>query len=126
VNAAVDHYLNELSWAMGGRFEEQQAARDELRAHITDAVRDYELQGVPQAEAVARVLRETGDPTQVGRALRESRGRSALRRPLAQPEGAVLLYRRPERHLPAPRLAFAVAGLAVALAFVALVYAWPS
>ncbi len=56
VTRAIDRYLNEVCWAMGGRFAEQQCARDELRAHIADALRERELAGAAPHEAVRAVL----------------------------------------------------------------------
>jgi len=125
VARAIDRYLNEVCWAMGGRFAEQQCARDELRAHIADALRERELEGTAPEAGLRDVLAELGEPAALGVALRASRGAPSLRRPLAQPEGAVLLGRRVVRHLrsPWPALALATAGLTPPL--VALAYAWP-
>lgn len=121
----VDGYLNEVCWAMGGSFAEQQALRDELRAHLRDAARDLVIGGVAAPEAIARSLRELGDPDVLGRTMRSSRGTRPLRRPLTQPAGAVLLHIDRRRNLPQARLAVALAALAATPAAVALVYAWP-
>jgi uncharacterized membrane protein len=122
---AVDRYLNEVCWAMGGRFAEQQAARDELQAHIRDAVADLQRQGVAAGDAVARALRDLGDPQDVGRSLRESRGRAPLRRAVAQPAGAVLLGRRDELHLPNALVLLALAAMLAIFAALLLAWLWP-
>jgi hypothetical protein len=122
----VDGYLNEVCWAMGGSFTEQQAVRDELRAHLRDAARDLVVGGVTAADALTQALRDLGDAGDLGRTLRASRGRRPLRRPLRQPDGAVLLRIDHHRNLPHPRLALALAALAATPAVVALVYAWPA
>ena len=121
----LDRYLNEVCWAMGGSFSEQQAARDELRAHVDEDVHEREIAGTPREDAVAAALRDLGDATAVGRALQASRGSAALRRPLVQPEGALILERRSAHHLPsAPMLGALIVALVVAL-LVSLVFLWP-
>ena len=122
----IDGYLNKLCWAMGGSFFEQQAVRDELRAHLRDAARDLVTGGVGASDALAQALRDLGDPGDVGRALRRSRGTQPLRRPIAQPAGSVLLHVDRHRNLPQPRLVLALAALAAMPAVVALAYAWPA
>jgi hypothetical protein len=121
----IARYLNELCWAMGGAFAEQQAVRDELRAHIRDEVRELELGGVPSGVAVAQALRDLGDATELGRTMRRSRGTAAVRRPLTQPAGALLLERHRPRHLPPLGMALALAASGAASLAVALAYAWP-
>jgi len=121
----VDGYLNEVCWAMGGALSEQQAVRDELRAHIRDEARELELAGALPADAIARALRDLGDPAQLGRSLRSSRGTTPLRRPLVQPEGALILERRVIRHMPPPSILFALAALALAATLAAAVFVWP-
>ncbi len=121
----IDAYLNEMSWAMGGSLAEQQAARDELRAHIDDAARASELQGAGAEDALRTALVELGDPSALGRAMQSSCGAGALRRPLVQPLGALVLERHRERHLPSPRLAIALMLSVFAIMIVALAYAWP-
>ena len=125
MNDAVDRYLNEVCWAMGGSFAEQQAARDELRAHLRDAAREMELGGVERCDAERRALAELGDPEQVGRSMRASRGSVALRRPLAQPEGALVLERRTVRHLPPAPMSAALVLAPIAAASLALLFLWP-
>lgn len=121
----IDRYLNELCWAMGGSLAEQQTARDELRAHIVDAVREAELAGAASDDALRQALEGLGPAAAVGRAWRASRTTSALRRELVQPEGALILARRRERHLPAPILMLALAGSLAAAVAAVLAYAWP-
>lgn len=121
----VDGYLNEVCWAMGGSFAEQQTVRDELRAHLRDAARDLVIGGAAAPEAVARALRELGDPSVLGGTMRSSRGTQPLQRPLTQPAGAVLLHVDRHRNLPHASLVVALAALAATTAGVALVYAWP-
>lgn len=121
----LDRYLNELSWAMGGSFAEQQAARDELRAHIRDAAREHELAGLTPNEALRTALHDLGDPTDVGRRMRASRGSTPLARPLVQPEGALILQPRRMRHLPPLALLLALAALAASSVGLAVAYAWP-
>jgi hypothetical protein len=121
----VDAFLNEFSWAMGGSLAEQQAARDELRAHIREQVRELQLGGVDEDAAISEALRDLGDPARLGRSMRASVGRAPLRRPLVQPEGALILERRTERHLPSARLLFAGAALAVMALAASIVYVWP-
>jgi hypothetical protein len=122
----VDRYLNEVTFAMGGPFAEQQAVRDELRAHIDAEVQELTLRGVSGDAAVARALADMGEPASVGRALRASRHTRPLRRPLAQPEGAVLVgHRRPLR-LPRAPLLLALAAAGVAYGVLVIVYLWPS
>ena len=121
----IDAYLNEMSWAMGGSFAEQQAARDEVRGDILDRVRDLQLEGVDEEAAVAQALRELGPPSELGRELRRSRGTAALRRPLTQPQGALVLERRSAHSLPPVRLFLALAAVALMAAAMSLVYVWP-
>lgn len=123
--ARIDGYLNEVSWAMGGAFSEQQAARDELRAHIREHVRELQLEGVDRDAAIGQALRDLGDPSALGASLRASRGTHALRRPLAQPEGALILERRAEHHLPPPRVLLALAAFVLMSLAASLVYVWP-
>jgi hypothetical protein len=121
----IDRYLNEVSWAMGGTLAEQQAARDELRAHIEDGSRELQLQGVAAEEAVRRALRDLGDAETVGRSMRGARGGASLRRPLVQPAGALILQRRRDVRLPARALVLALGASAVTSAAVGLTYLWP-
>ena len=123
--ARIDGYLNEVSWAMGGSFTEQQAARDELRAHIHDHLRELQLEGIDREAAVEQALRDLGDPSALGASLRASRGTHALRRPIVQPEGALILERRAEHHLPSPRVLLALAALVLMSLAASLVYVWP-
>lgn len=121
----LDAYLNTLSWAMGGTLPEQQAVRDELRAHIESAARDLELQGMSADAAIRAALTDLGEPEALGRELRASRGTSALRRPLVQPAGAVLLDRPHTRALPDLRLSLALALWSITGAVAVVIYAWP-
>lgn len=121
----IDAYLNEFSWAMGGALAEQQAARDELRAHILEEVRELQLGGMDQRAAIGQALRNLGEPARLGRSMRTSVGRAPLRRPLLQPVGALILERRSDHHLPSARLLLAGAALAVMALAVSIVYVWP-
>jgi hypothetical protein len=125
MNDPVDRYLNELCWAMGGSFAEQQAVRDELRAHVRDAAREFELQGIAVDRAIELALADLGDPEQFGHSLRASRGTTPLRRPLLQPEGALVLERRRDRHIPAPGVFVAAAASALTGLAIIVVYLWP-
>lgn len=121
----TERYLNELCWAMGGSLGEQQAARDELRAHIQDETRELELQGASRNEATRRALADLGDPETVGRSMRASLGTAPLRRPLTQPAGALVLERRRDVHLPRRAVALALAASGLTTAAIALTYLWP-
>ena len=121
----VDAYLNQVCWVMGGSFAEQQAVRDELRAHLREAARDLVMGGMTAAAALARALDELGEAHDLGRAMRTSRGTRPLRRPLVQPAGAVLLHSEHARNLPGARLAVALAALVATPAAVALTFVWP-
>ena len=121
----IDRYLNEVSWAMGGTLAEQQAARDELRAHIEDGARELQLQGVAADGAVRQSLGDLGDAETVGRSMRGARGGASLRRPLVQPAGALILQRRRDVHLPARALVLALGASAITSAAVGLTYLWP-
>jgi hypothetical protein len=121
----VDRYLNELCWAMGGTFAEQQAVRDELFAHIAEAAREARLAGDSPIDAARSALLELGEPRSLGAGLRSARGVAVRSRPLMQPAGAILIEPHRERHLPNPALLLALtASVATALA-VALAFAWP-
>ena len=122
----VDGYLNQVCWAMGGAFSEQQAVREELRSHLRDAARDLVTGGVPAREALASALDDLGDPVEVGQAMKRSRGTRPLRRPVAQPAGALLLHMDRPRNLPGLRLTLALAALVATPPLVALAYAWPA
>lgn len=122
---ALARYLNEICWAMGGTFAEQQALRDELRGHITEAARERELDGLSPDEALTATLRDFGPPLDLGRSMRGSRGKRPLARPLNQPAGALLLERRSVRHLPPLSVMLALSGAAVASVVFAMVYVWP-
>jgi hypothetical protein len=111
---------------MGGSLAEQQALRDELRAHIRDAVREQEIGGVGHGEAVRVALRDLGEPERLGRSMRGVRGAAPLKRPLIQPEGALILERRGSVRLPSGALSLAVAALGVALVALGVTYLWPS
>ncbi len=121
----IDAYLNTLCWAMGGSLAQQQAVRDELRGHIEAAARDFELGGMATRAAIATALDDLGEPEALGRELRASRGTPALRRPLVQPAGAVLVGRAHAHALPDARLALALAASSITAALVVLIYAWP-
>ena len=121
----VDGYLNQVCWAMGGSFSEQQAVREELRSHLRDAARDLVTAGMPAREALTAALDGLGDPTEVGTAMRGSRGTKPLRRPILQPAGALLLHLDRGRNLPSRRVTLALAALVAMPPLVALVYAWP-
>ena len=121
----IDRYLNEVSWAMGGTFSEQQAARDELRAHIREQVRELQLEGVDEARAIDRTLADLGDPTALGTSLRASRGTAPLRRAIAQPEGALILERRRDHHFPPMRVLLALAAMSLVGMATMLIYVWP-
>ena len=111
---------------MGGSMAQQQAARDELRAHILDAVRERELGGVASGDAVAGVLHDLGSPEDVGKRLRASRSTAALRRPLVQPEGALVIGRSAgHQHLPRRALLAALGCAAATAAAMSVLYAWP-
>lgn len=122
---AIDAYLNEMSWAMGGSLAEQQAARDELRAHIAEAAHDHELQGLSPDDALVAALRELGAPEDVGISMRASRGTTPLRKPLVQPEGALILNSHRVRNLPPFALLLAFGALAVAAIVAAFAFVWP-
>jgi hypothetical protein len=121
----VDGYLNEVCCAMGGSFTEQQAVRDELRAHLRDAAREGVMSGLTAADALSAALRDLGPAADLGRAMRSSRGTRPLKRPLTQPAGALRLRPEPNRHLPQLRLVVALAALVATPAVVAVAYAWP-
>jgi hypothetical protein len=121
----IDRYLNEMSWAMGGSLSEQQAARDELRAHIEEAVREMRLSGMGDEDVLRRALGDLGEPSVVGRSMRRSRGSIALGAELAQPVGALVLERRRDVHLPGRGLLFALGASAVASAGVGIAFLWP-
>ncbi len=122
---AVDAYLNEMSWAMGGSLAEQQAARDELRAHIRESARDHELQGLSPDDALVAAMRELGAPEDVGVSMRASRGTTPLRKPLVQPAGALMLERHRVRNMPPVALLVALGALAVAVMVAAFAFVWP-
>lgn len=122
----VDDYLDDMSFAMRGTLAEQQTARDELRAHIRDAVREHEISGLSRDFAEAQALADLGDPEAIGRQLRRSRGTAPLQRPLLQPAGALILERRRNFHLPVARVTVALLALSATLVAVTIVYLWPS
>lgn len=122
----IDGYLNEMCWAMGGSVSEQQAVRDELRDHIADAARDLEMQGVPQSDAARRAMSELGGPEPLGRALRASRRRQPVQRPLLLSDGTLVVQSRRPRHLPHPVVVLAIALSSAASSLVVLGYLWPA
>lgn len=124
-NEIIDRYLNELCWAMGGSFSEQQAVRDELRGHINDGIREHELAGLASKEALATTLNDLGDPSELGRRMRSSRGTGPLRRALVQPEGAIMVEPRRTKAMPSLPVVLALSGGAVASLAVVVAYAWP-
>ena len=124
-NEIIDRYLNELCWAMGGSFSEQQAVRDELRSHINDAIREHELVGSGSEDALSATLHDLGDPSKLGRSMRSSRGTGPLRRPLVQPDGAIILEPRRNKAMPSLPVMLALGGGAVASLAVVVAYAWP-
>ena len=121
----VDGWMNEVCWAMGGTLAEQQTVRDELRAHIRDAARARELEGLTARDAIDAAVRDLGDATEVGRAMRTSRGSTPLRRTLSQPSGALLLDHRIPRQMPDVRIALAICALIAMGMTVTLLYVWP-
>lgn len=121
----VTAYLNEVCRAMGGSFAEQQAVRDELRAHLREAARDLVMGGMTAPDALAQALDELGAARDLGHVMRASRGTRPLRRPLMQPAGAVLLHSEHARNLPDTRLVLALAAMAATPAAVALAFVWP-
>lgn len=122
---AIDMWLDEASFALRGTLAQQQAMRDELRAHIADAAREHEMRGLSHDAAVALALADLGDAAEVGRSFRPLRRGGSLRRPLVQPEGALILDRRAVYRLPHRALAVALAGGGAMAAVVALRFIWP-
>ncbi len=121
----IDRYLNEVSFEMGGSFSEQQAVRDELRAHIRENALELELGGADHDDAIIAALDDLGLPEEVGRAMRSSRGTRPLRRPLSQPEGALILERRTIRNLPPVSIAVGIIAGALTVGGLIVAYAWP-
>lgn len=125
-NDRVDRYLNEVCWALDAPLEQAQAVRDELRAHIEDAAREAELAGTPRDGAIDAALAALGDPSDVGRALRASRGTVPLRKPLLQREGALVFGAHRPHAMPRPIVLVALGAAATMSAIIGIAYAWPS
>lgn len=123
---SIDRYLNEVCWALDAPLDEAQAVRDELRAHIEDAAREAELAGSPREPAIDAALAALGDPTDVGRAMRGSRGTTPLRRPLVQRDGALAFGLHRPHAMPRPVVLLALGAAALMSAIVGIAYAWPS
>lgn len=125
-NNRIDRYLNEVCWALDAPLEQAQAVRDELRAHIEDAAREAELAGTPRDAAIDGALAALGDPSDVGRAMRESRGTAPLRKPLVQREGALVFGAHRPNAMPRPLVLLALVAAAAMSVIVGIAYAWPS
>jgi hypothetical protein len=125
VDEQVTRYLNELCWAMGGTFSEQQAVRDELRAHIEEHASASQLAGMRRDDAVRAALRDLGAADALGRTMRSSRRTTALRRHYTQPEGTVLLEHRSVVDWPRVLVLVAVGGFVLMFMTLVAVFLWP-
>lgn len=59
---AVVNYLREVNRSLPGSARQRKRVIEEVGGHIRDAISAYESQGVPAADAAARVLDEFGPP----------------------------------------------------------------
>ena len=125
VREAIDAYLADVSAEMGGSFRDTQTVRDELRAHIHALAGEHERSGMEPVAAVRQALRDLGHPSDVGAALRTSRGRRALRRAHLTPAGAIRLDRPSTRPLPPKPLLLGLAALASTSSGIAIAFVWP-
>lgn len=124
VAEAVDAYLAEVEAAMHGSFWEKQAVRSELRAHLAALAREYELAGQSSADAMRQSMRDLGHPTDVGLALRSSRGRDAIRVGRL-PRGNITFERSIRRPMPPTILIIALGAIGISSVALLVMFTWP-
>ena len=94
----VEPTSTRFCWAMGGSLASSRPCATSCAT--SKPTRDFELEGMATRTAIATALDDLGEPEALGRELRASRGTPALRRPLFQPAGAVLVERAHVHALP--------------------------
>jgi hypothetical protein len=76
---AIDGYLDRACGSLGLSAGLREHIRDELRAHLLDAVEGHMAHGLSRPEAVSRAIEEIGDPAEVAAGLKGVYGRHVVR-----------------------------------------------
>jgi hypothetical protein len=74
----LDSYLNQICWSIGGPKALREHVRQELRAHLLDAVEQHKTAGLPDEEAVTRAMEEFGRPEDLRPELEATHGHRML------------------------------------------------
>ncbi len=74
----LDSYLNQICWSIGGPKALREHVRQELRAHLLDAVEQHKTAGLTYEEAVTRAMEEFGRPEDLRPELEATHGHRML------------------------------------------------
>ena len=74
----LDSYLNQICWSIGGPKALREHVRQELRAHLLDAVEQHKTAGLTDDEAVTRAMEEFGRPEDLRPELEATHGHRML------------------------------------------------
>ena len=74
----LDSYLNQICWSIGGPKALREHVRQELRAHLLDAVEQHKTAGLTDEEAVTKAMEEFGRPEDLRPELEATHGHRML------------------------------------------------
>ena len=74
----LDSYLNQICWSIGGPKALREHVRQELRAHLLDAVEQHKTAGLTDDEAVTKAMEEFGRPEDLRPELEATHGHRML------------------------------------------------
>ena len=74
----LDSYLNQICWSIGGPKALREHVRQELRAHLLDAVEQHKRAGLTDDEAVTKAMEEFGRPEDLRPELEAAHGHRML------------------------------------------------
>ena len=74
----LDSYLNQICWSIGGPKALREHVRQELRAHLLDAVEQHKTAGLTDLEAVTKAMEEFGRPEDLRPELEATHGHRML------------------------------------------------
>ena len=74
----LDSYLNQICWSIGGPKALREHVRQELRAHLLDAMEQHKTAGLTDEEAVTKAMDEFGRPEDLRPELEATHGHRML------------------------------------------------
>jgi len=74
----LESYLNQICWSIGGPKALREHVRQELRAHLLDAVEQHKTAGLTDEEAVTKAMEEFGRPEDLRPELEATHGHRML------------------------------------------------